>query len=82
MRALQSKKEPIVSKTPNLVQRPTGPTIYAPMKLPPVVQVPFTGNSGLPSRINQSTPAAPVVGNPAPARPLGSTTNTVNQVRK
>jgi hypothetical protein len=30
-----------MSKTPNLVQRPTGPTIYPPMKLPPMVSVPL-----------------------------------------
>jgi hypothetical protein len=68
-------------KTPNLRQAPTGPTIYPAMKLPAMVSIPFTGNSGLPSRINQNTPAAPVIGNPAPARPLGSVTNTPNQVR-
>jgi hypothetical protein len=71
------------SKTPNLVQRPTGPTIYAPMKLPPMVTLhKQTTNSALPARINQNIPAAPVVGNQAPARPLGSMTNTPNQVRK
>jgi hypothetical protein len=35
------KKVPKMSKTPNLRQGPTGPTIYAPMKLPPMVSVPL-----------------------------------------
>ena len=66
---------------PNLVQRQTGPTIYPAMKLPPMVTLhKQTTNPALPSRINQAPPAAPVIGNPAPARPLGSMTNTVNQV--
>jgi hypothetical protein len=69
-----------MSKT-NLVQRQTGVYKFPPVVLPPMVSVPFTGNSGLPSRINQNTPAAPVIGNPAPARPLGPVTNTPNQVR-
>jgi hypothetical protein len=72
-----------LSKTPNLVQKPTGPVIYKPMTLPPMVTLHKTAVSpSLPSRINQAPPAAPVVGNPAPARPLGVPTNTVNQVRK
>jgi hypothetical protein len=72
-----------MSKTPNLVQRPTGPTIYAPMKLPPMVTLhKQTINPALPSRINQAPPAAPSIGNQTPARPLGVPTNTVNQVRK
>jgi hypothetical protein len=70
-----------LSKTSNLVQKPTGPTIYAPMKLPPVVNVPKGIDPGLPSRINQNTTAAPSVDNQPPARPLGSMTNTPNQVR-
>jgi hypothetical protein len=53
------------------------------MKLPPMVTLhKQTTNSALPARINQNIPAAPVVGNQAPARPLGSMTNTPNQVRK
>jgi hypothetical protein len=72
-----------MSKTPNLVQKPTGPTIYAPMKLPPMVSLrKQTTNPALPARINQNTPAVPSVGNQAPARPLGGMTNTPNQVRK
>ena len=69
-------------KIPNQVQRPTGPTICPAMKLPPMVNIPKGIDPGLPSRINQNTPAAPSIGNSAPARPLGSMTNTVNQVRK
>jgi hypothetical protein len=72
-----------MSKTPNLVQKPTGPTIYAPMKLPPMVTLhKQTTNPALPSRIDQSPTAAPVIGSQTPARPLGSMTNTPNQVRK
>jgi hypothetical protein len=53
------------------------------MTLPPMVTLhKQTTNPALPSRINQNTPAAPVVGNPTPARPLGPMTNTPNQVRK
>jgi hypothetical protein len=70
-----------MSKTPNLRQPSTGPTIYPAMKLPPVVNVPKGIDPGLNSRINQNTPAVPVIGNQAPARPLGSMTNTPNQVR-
>jgi hypothetical protein len=43
-------------KTPNLVQRPTGPTIYAPMKLPQMVNVPKTNDPALPRRIQQPAP--------------------------
>jgi hypothetical protein len=72
-----------MSKTPNLIQKPTGPTIYKPMTLPPMVTLhKQTTNPALPSRINQNTPAAPVVGNPTPARPLCPMTNTPNQVGK
>jgi hypothetical protein len=72
-----------MSKTPNLIQKPTGPTIYKPMTLPPMVTLhKQTTNPALPSRINQNTPAAPSVGSPAPARPLCPMTNTPNQVRK
>jgi hypothetical protein len=71
-------------KIPNQVQRPTGPTIYPAMKLPPMVSIAKGIDPGLPSRINQNTPAAPSIGNPAndPSRPLGPMTNTPNQVRK
>jgi hypothetical protein len=62
-----------MSKTPNLVQRQTGPTIYAPMKLPPVVSVPLRARS--PSPGSADPPAN------GPSRPLGSMTNTPNQVR-
>jgi hypothetical protein len=72
-----------MSKTPRLVQPSTGPTIYVPMKLPPMVTLhKQTTNPALPARINQAPPAATVVGNSAPARPLGSMTSTPNQVRK
>jgi hypothetical protein len=71
-----------MSKTPNLVQRPTGPTIYAPMKLPPMATLHKQTNPALPARINQNTPAVPVIGNSVPARPLDPMTNTPNQVRK
>ena len=43
-------------RKPNLVQRPTGPTIYPAMKLPPMVNVPKTNDPGLPSRIQQPAP--------------------------
>jgi hypothetical protein len=45
-----------MSKTVNLVQRQTGPTIHAPMKLPPMVNVPKTNDPALPSRIQQPAP--------------------------
>jgi hypothetical protein len=75
-------KETPMPKIPNQVQRPTGPTIYPAMKPPPMVTIPKGIDPGLPSRINQNTPAVPVIGNPAPSRPLGPMTNTPNQVRK
>jgi hypothetical protein len=44
-------------KTPNLVQRPTGPTIYAPMQLPKMTVItPPSRDPGLPSRIQQPAP--------------------------
>jgi hypothetical protein len=52
-----------MSKTPNLVQRQTGPTIYAPMKLPPVVNVPKGNDPALPSQ------ARAAAGPQHPARP-------------
>jgi hypothetical protein len=47
-----------MSKTPNLVQRPTGPTIYPAMRLPPMVNVPKTIDPGLAQlgRIKQPAP--------------------------
>jgi hypothetical protein len=46
-----------MSKTPNLVQRQTGVYQYpAPMKLPPMVNVPKTNDPALPSRIQQPAP--------------------------
>jgi hypothetical protein len=71
------------AQDPQPRQPSTGPTVYKPMTLPPMVTLhKQTTNPALPSRINQNTPAAPVVGNPTPARPLGPMTNTPNQVRK
>jgi hypothetical protein len=71
-----------MSKTPNLRQSQTGVYKYPTLVLPAMTTLhKQTTNPALPARINQNTPAAPVVGNPAPARPLGSMTNTVNQVR-
>jgi hypothetical protein len=67
-----------MSKTPNLVQRQTGPTIYAPMKLPPVQQIPLAQDPHRPRRPNTS-PMIPAQG---PSKPLGPMTNTPNQVRK
>jgi hypothetical protein len=67
-----------VSKTPNLRQPSTGPTIYPAIKLPPIVSVPFTGNSGVPSR----TPSAPMIpADKGPSNRPGPMTNTPNQVR-
>jgi hypothetical protein len=66
-----------MSKTPNLVQRPTGPTIYAPMKLPPLVTIPLAVNPHIPNR----APSAPLVPNRTPGGPLGVPTNTPNQTR-
>jgi hypothetical protein len=46
-----------MSKTPNLRQAPTGPTIYAPMQLPKLnVIVPPSRDPGLPSRVIQPAP--------------------------
>jgi hypothetical protein len=46
-----------LSKTPNLRQAPTGPTIYAPMQLPKLnVIVPPSRDPGLPSRVAQPAP--------------------------
>jgi hypothetical protein len=65
-----------MSKTPNLRQPSTGPTIYAPMKLPPMVSIP------LQPTIAPVRPApAPLIPGNGPSRPLGSMTNTPNQVR-
>jgi hypothetical protein len=54
--SFDQRKPSTVSKTPNLVQRPTGPTVYAPMKLPAMVNVPKTNDPALPSRIQQPAP--------------------------
>jgi hypothetical protein len=65
-----------MSKTPNLVQRPTGPTIYPSIKLPPVVSIP------LQPTIAPVRPApAPLIPANGPSRPLGPMTNQTNQVR-
>jgi hypothetical protein len=47
-----------MSKVPNLVQRQTGPTIHAPMKLPPVQVINKTIDPGLArlGRIQQPAP--------------------------
>jgi hypothetical protein len=45
-----------MSKTPNLVQRPTGPTRYPAMRLPAMVNVAKTNDPALPSRIQQPAP--------------------------
>jgi hypothetical protein len=72
-----------MSKTPNLRQSQTGVYKYPALVLPPMATLhKQTTNPALPARINQNTPAAPVVGNSAPATPLGPMTNTPNQVRK
>jgi hypothetical protein len=70
-----------MSKTPNLRQPPTGPVVYASIKLPPVVTIPKGIDPALPSRINQGTPPTGQRVTPAPAQPLGPMTNTPNQVR-
>jgi hypothetical protein len=67
-----------VSKTPNLRQATTGPTIYPAIKLPPVTQIPLAQNPHAPVR----APSAPLIPANGPSRPLGPMTNTVNQVRK
>jgi hypothetical protein len=73
-----------MSKTPNLRQPSTGPTIYPAMKLPPVVNVPKGIDPGLAQlgRIQQPAPQPQLNRTPAPSRPLGPMTNSVNQVRK
>jgi hypothetical protein len=73
---LQAKEEPM-SKTPNMVQKPTGPNIYAPMQLPKMVTIPSARRDpGLNARINQGVPAAPVVRTPTPTmNPTPSLTN-------
>jgi hypothetical protein len=65
-----------MSKTPNFVQRQTGPTIYAPMQLPKMTTVP------LQPTVAPVRPApAPLVPSRTPSGPLGPATNTPNQVR-
>jgi hypothetical protein len=57
---------------PNLRQPSTGPTIYAPMKLPPLVTIPLAVNPHIPSR----APSAPLVPNRTPAMtPANAPTN-------
>jgi hypothetical protein len=68
-----------VSKTPNLRQAPTGPTIYAPMKLLPVTSIPLAQDPHRPMRPNTSPMIPADRGN---GGPLGPMSNTVNQVRK
>jgi hypothetical protein len=72
-----------MSKTPNFVQRSTGPTIYPAMKLPPMITLHKGINPGLAQlgRIAQPAPQPQLNRTPAPARPLGPITNTPNQVR-
>ena len=66
-----------LSKVPNLRQPSTGPTIYKPMVLPPVQQIP------LQPTIAPVRPApAPLIPANGPSKPLGPMTNTPNQVRK
>ena len=67
-----------MSKTPNLRQPSSGPTIYPSIKLPPVVSVPFTGVLGVPSRPNTAQTIPADRGN---GGALGPMTNTANQVR-
>jgi hypothetical protein len=56
---------------------PHKPTIYAPMTLPKMTTIP------LQPTVAPSRPApAPLVPSRTPSGPLGSATNTVNQVRK
>jgi hypothetical protein len=57
-----------MSKKPSLRQAPTGPTIYPPMKLPPVVNVPKTIDPGLAQlgRIAQPAPQPALNRTPAP----------------
>jgi hypothetical protein len=66
-----------MAKQPNFVQRPTSPTIYAPMKLPPMVTVPKAQD---PHSYNRPG-SAPLIPANGPSRPLGPMTNTPNQVR-
>jgi hypothetical protein len=39
--SFDQRKPSTVSKTPNLVQKPTGPTIYPKLNLPKVTQIPL-----------------------------------------
>jgi hypothetical protein len=70
-------------KTPNLRQPSSGPTIYPAIKLPPMVSIPLAQNPHRPSRPNSAPmiPANKGASPQGPSRPLGPTTNTVNQVR-
>jgi hypothetical protein len=73
-----------MSKTPNLRQPSTGPTIYKPMTLPPMNNLTKnTRDPGLAQlgRIQQPAPQPALNRTPTPASPLGSITNTPNIVR-
>jgi hypothetical protein len=72
-----------VKKPVNLVQRPTGPTIYPAMQLPKMVTLTKGIDPGLAQlgRIQQPAPQPQLQTPKAPARPLGPTTNTPNQTR-
>ena len=71
-----------MSKTPNLRQPSTGPTIYKPMTLPPMNNLTKnTRDPGLPSRIQQPAPQPAFNRTPAPSAALSPITNTPNQVR-
>jgi hypothetical protein len=70
-------------KTPNLRQPSSGLTIYPAIKLLPRVSIPLAQNPHLPGRPN-TTPMIPANKGASPqgrSKPLGPTTNTVNQVR-
>jgi hypothetical protein len=66
-----------MSKKPNLVQRPTGPTIYPSIVLPPVVSIPLQPTVA-PSRPG-SAPMIPA--DKGPSNRPGPMTNTPNTVR-
>jgi hypothetical protein len=66
-----------MSKTPNLVQRQTGTYSFPKLTLPPMVTIPTAINPHMPNRPN----TAPMIPNRTPGGPLGTATNTPNQVR-
>jgi hypothetical protein len=55
----ENKEIQVNKNVPNLRQPSTGPTIYAPMKLPPMVTIPLAVNPHIPNRAPsaQSIPA-------------------------